>query len=417
MTHAFGTLRRLIAFTGLALACGIFSAAASAAPPKAHIVIDAASGRELISSRPDMQIYPASLTKMMTLFLLFDEIEAGRLKLSSRIPFSRRAAARPPSKLGVPAGKSISVKTAILALAVKSGNDVAYAVAEKIGGSVKGFVKRMNAKATSLGMTRTRFKNPSGLPNRGQISTPRDMATLARSLRYRHKRFYKYFAAKSFKYGGRTYRTHNRFLKNYKGADGLKTGYINASGFNLAGSAVRSGRRVIGVIIGGKTSARRDKAFASLMNKAFKAAKRTGPPRYAGVVLDSVDWNTGKAAVPPRRNGSTAVVASAKPQPKPTKAPDSAVMLASARKGSGYAAQVGAVASRQDARRMATAQLKSLGDVIAGGEPLVTELRLNNGKRLFRARISGLTGAEAKRACKTLQKKGRDCLVVAQRSG
>lgn len=406
MGHALGAIRRLVAVLGIAAACGCFASAAYAKPPKAHIVIDAASGKELIARAPDLQIYPASLTKMMTLYLLFDELEAGRLKLSSRIPFSRRAAARPPSKLGVKAGNSISVKTAIQALAIKSANDVAYAVAEKIGGSAKGFVKQMNAKATTLGMARTTFKNPSGLPHSGQVSTPRDMAQLARALRYRHKRYYRYFGAKSFKYGGRTYRTHNRFLKSYSGADGVKTGYINASGFNFAGSAVRNGRRLIGVIVGGKTSKRRDQAFTKLMNAGFKKAKQLGRPHYSGVLMSSVDWNTGRTAEPPRRKPFAPVVASA---PAKSRSP-----AASARPVA-YAAQVGAVATKDDAAQMAAASLKALGGVIQGGETSVTVLTLNNGKKLFRARIAGLTDTEARQACRTLQQKGRACLVVTDR--
>lgn len=408
MLHARDTLRQLIALVGCALVCALSPVAGVAAPPKAHIIIDAASGQELISSAPDMQIYPASLTKMMTLYLLFDELDAGRLKLGSRIRFSQKAARRPPSKLGVRAGRSISVNTAILALAVKSGNDVAVAVAEKVAGSVDRFVGRMNAKAKALGMSRTRFANPSGLPDAKQVSTPRDMAQLARALRYRHKRYYKYFDTNSFKYAGRTYRTHNRFVKKYKGADGLKTGYINASGFNLAGSAVRDGRRLIGVIVGGKSAARRDLDLIGLMDAGFRLAKNQGKPRYAGVKATGVDWQTGKVVLPPRRGDAppaTVLLATAAAMEMGSRAtPEPGV----------YAAQVGAVASKHAAANLAVLRLKTLGDTVVGGAPSVAELRLKSGRRLYRARIAGLTGAQAQRACRQLLSKGRDCLVVSE---
>lgn len=422
MLRANGPIRRLIAVLGFAVTTAFAAAPADARPPKAHIIIDAASGQELLSSGPDLQIYPASLTKMMTLYLLFDELEAGRLKLTSRIRFSRYASGRPPSKLGVRAGASITVKTAILALAVKSGNDVAVAVAEKIGGSVKGFAARMNAKAGALGMARTHFVNPSGLHNRRQVSTPRDMAQLARALRYRHGAYYKYFEAKSFKYAGRTYRTHNRFVKSYKGADGLKTGYVNASGFNLVGSAVRGNRRLIGVYIGGRSGAARDASLKKLMDQGFRAAKRLDKPFYAGIFPVSVAFNTGNVMLPPRRPGSsnpaamallvarTTGVSHAAATPRQTSLPQ---RLAAVAPDGNFALQVGAVTSAQAARSLANTRLRTLGDAVSGGAPAVAELRLKSGRRLYRARISNLTGPQATQACKALQRSGEDCLVVA----
>jgi len=423
MLRATGLIRRLIAVLGIAVTAGLATASADAKPPKAHIVIDASSGQELLSSAPDLKIHPASLTKMMTLYLLFDEIEAGRLKLGSRIRFSRYAAGRPPSKLGVRAGGSITVETAIYALAVKSGNDVAVAVAEKIGGSVKGFAARMNAKAGALGMARTNFVNPSGLHHRRQVSTPRDMAQLARALRYRHRAYYKYFEAKSFKYAGRTYRTHNRFVKSYKGADGLKTGYINASGFNLTASAVRGGRRLIGVIIGGRSGGARDAAMKRLMDHGFRAANRLDKPRYAGIFPVPVSFNTGNVVLPPRRPGSanpaalaqlvaqTTGVGPAAATPQQTSLPQR--LAAAVSPDGNFALQVGAVTSARAARTLAQTRLRTLGEAVSGGAPAVAELRLKSGRRLYRARISNLTGPQAEKACKALQRSGDDCLVVA----
>ena len=428
---------------------------AEARPPTAHIVIDAASGKMLLGSGPDHVVRPASLTKMMTLYLLFEDLEAGRIKLSARIRFSRNASRQPPSKLGVRPGGSITVKTAILALSVKSANDVAVAVAERLNGSVKNFARRMNAKARALGMSRTWFANPSGLPHPRQVTTVRDMATLARAIRYRHKGYYKYFQAKSFRFGKRTYRSHNRFVKQYKGADGLKTGYINASGFNLAASAVRGGRRLIGVIVGGRTAARRDKALTRLMDRGFRIARTSRALPYAGIVPVGVDRRTGRPAAPPRRPGAqppapsiAALVAAATPEPPspgetpsaetlsapslanravpapPARGSRSLLPVAEAERAAAvsrralFAAQVGAVASKRAAERLASTRLAALGPAVDGGAPKVDELRLRSGRRLYRARIAGLTGDQARNACKTLQKAGRDCLVVGPpRSG
>jgi len=390
--------------------------AADARPPKAYIVIDASSGQALVESRPDMVVHPASLTKMMTLYLAFDALRAGKIELSSRVKMSRRAARQPPSKLGVPAGRTISLRTAILALSVKSANDVAVAVAERLAGSEKAFARQMNAKARALGMARTNFVNASGLHHSRQVSTPRDLARLSRGLIYKHGAYFDNFSATSFKYGGRNYRTHNRFVLKYKGADGIKTGYVNASGFNLAGSAVRNGRRLIGVIVGGRSSARRDRDLMRLMDSGFVAAKPLRKPRFAGIAPVGVDWRTGAPHLPRRRPGSAppplpaALVAMAQTAPS---MPVDIPRRPEADANGAYSAQVGAVASKSAAANLASKQLKALGAAVSGGEPTVAELRLKSGRRLYRARIAGLTSDQARAACATLKRKGRDCLVVA----
>ena len=240
-----------------------------ASTPKryAAIVINANTGSVLHQTKADARRFPASLTKMMTLYLLFDELNAGRLSKSSRIPISGRAAAQPASKLWLKPGTSISVLEAIQALAVKSANDVAYAVAERLSGSEAAFARRMTRKARSLGMRSTTFKNASGLPNRGQVTTARDMAKLGIALKRRHARHFHYFARNSFKFRGKTIRGHNRVLGQLRGANGIKTGYTRASGFNLVTSVSRNGKTTVGVIMGENSGRVRDKHMVQLMSR------------------------------------------------------------------------------------------------------------------------------------------------------
>ena len=382
--------------------------AAANTPPRTFIVIDAASGEVLFDEAPDLEIHPASLTKMMTLYLLFDAVRSGRLEMSSRIKFSRKASRQTPSKLGVRAGRSISVRTAIQALAIKSANDVAVAVAERLGRTEKRFAKKMNAKARALGMSRTNFVNASGLHDPKQVSTARDMARLARGLRYKHRRYYKYFKARSFRYAKRTYRGHNRFLKNYKGADGIKTGYIRASGFNLAASAVRGRkgkeRRLIAVLIGGESSAERNLDMIGLMDAGYRAARSMKHRRYVGIAPLAHDWRSGGRAKPPKR----------RPGSKPARTKP-ALLVASARRGGGkgeYAVQVGAVRNQRAALKLARKRMNQLGRIVGGGQPVTVPLARRSG-RLHRARIAGLPEAQAANACVILKRAGHGCLVVA----
>ncbi len=244
--------------------------AAPAQAKYAAVVIDAETGEVLHARNSNTRNYPASLVKMMTLYMVFDALEKRKLKLNQGLRVSRRAAGMPPSKLGLRRGQTIRVKEAILALVTKSANDVAVVVAEAIGRTESQFAQKMTRKARQLGMKRTTFRNASGLPNRRQLSTARDMATLARALIRDFPQYYYFFATKSFKYRGRTYRNHNKLLRTYKGADGIKTGYIRASGYNLVASSVRNGRRVIAVVFGGKTSRSRNRHTASLLDRGFK---------------------------------------------------------------------------------------------------------------------------------------------------
>ena len=240
----------------------------------AAIVVDAKSGKMLYSAKADELRYPASLTKMMTLYLLFEAMDEGRVSRTDLIPISANASRRPPSKLGLKAGQSIPVDTAIRVLVVKSANDIATAVAEFLGGgSEDRFADMMTAKARAIGMSRTTFKNASGLPDPGQVTTATDMARLSISLKRQFPHYYGYFGQTEVTVAGRTIKGHNKAMDMIPGADGLKTGYTRASGFNLATSVSRGGKSVVGVVMGEDTSAIRNARMVQLMSTYVKKAE------------------------------------------------------------------------------------------------------------------------------------------------
>ncbi|MEM1401025.1 MAG: serine hydrolase [Pseudomonadota bacterium] len=255
----------------VAIMLAVTPTVANANPKYGGIVIDATSGEVLYASSADKRLYPASLTKMMTLYLTFRAIEDGKLSLGSSVKISRNASNEPPSRLGLRAGDRIKVEQAIYALVVKSANDVATAMGERLGGSEKGFVAMADETARRLDMKNTAFQNAHGLPNRAQVSTPRDMAKLSRALIRDFPQYYHYFSTKRWSFRGTTYRSHNKLLGKYEGMDGLKTGYIRAAGFNLAASAKRGELRLIGVVFGGRTSARRNNHMAKILDRAFRS--------------------------------------------------------------------------------------------------------------------------------------------------
>ena len=238
----------------------------------ASFIINENTKRIYHNANADTRNYPASLTKIMTLYLVFDALKSKKILMNSKFKVSKRATRQPPSKLNLSAGSNITVKNAILALVTKSANDVATVIAENLGKSERNFARLMTRKAKKLGMTRTTFRNASGLPNRGQLSTARDMATLGIAIRKNHPKFFKLFKTKSFIYKGIKYTNHNNLLGSYSGTDGIKTGYTNASGFNLVASVERNGQRIIGVVFGGKKARSRDKHMVTLLNKYFKTS-------------------------------------------------------------------------------------------------------------------------------------------------
>jgi D-alanyl-D-alanine carboxypeptidase len=233
------------------------------------IVVESRTGAVLAAASPDETRHPASLTKMMTLYMVFEALREGRLTLESRIVMSEEAASRPPSKLGIPAGMSITVEQAILALVTRSANDVAAAVGERLGGSEYRFGQMMTMRARSIGMSRTTFRNASGLPDIEQVTTARDMATLGRRLLQDFPDRYHFFGVTQAQFGGIRIRNHNRMLESYEGVDGIKTGYIRDSGFNIVTSANRGGQRVVGAVFGGSSWVERDAHMASLLDQGF----------------------------------------------------------------------------------------------------------------------------------------------------
>jgi D-alanyl-D-alanine carboxypeptidase len=263
------SLCRAAALSVVAGSTALVLSPAAYAEKYAALVMDADTGEILHERNADDLRYPASLTKVMTLYLLFDAINAGEIGLNDKMTVSRNASKQPPSNLKLKAGTKIKVEDAILALVTKSANDVAVVVAENLAGSERKFAARMNAKALDLGLTNTTFKNASGLPDTGQVSTAHDLALLADALLDQHSQYYHYFENKKFAWGRLVYKNHNDLIGDVDGVDGIKTGYTRASGFNLMTSAERGGHRVIAVMLGGATAKSRNAHVEDLVEAAF----------------------------------------------------------------------------------------------------------------------------------------------------
>ena len=327
-----GRLATVVVSTFLALA---LVAGTAAAAPNAAIVVDHKTGKVLYASNADAQRYPASLTKMMTLYLLFEAIENGRTSLDSKITMSAFAASQPPSKLGIRAGRTISVRDAILALVTRSANDVATAIAEHISGSEKTFAQLMTNRARQLGMTKTTFRNAHGLPNSSQVTTARDMATLGRALQDHFPKYFGYFSTPSFVWAGSRIGNHNRLLGRVEGVNGIKTGYTRASGYNLVTSVDRDGRQIVAVVLGGDTGKARDARMAELIKQYLpKAARgaRTAPliARGSGQPSTAVAVAVALTNFPmPKLRPTTMVLAN---EPAPAVAPPPAVVAVAAPK-------------------------------------------------------------------------------------
>jgi len=270
---------RQAAFRILLTAILVFAGFPTVAAPYAAFVIDARTGQVLLSVNADTRLSPASLTKMMTLYVTFEAIKNGEISLDTMVTISKHAAAEPPSKLGMRPGQKIALRYLIRAAAVKSANDSATAIGEAVGGSEAAFARRMNKMAKALGMTRTTFKNANGLTEAGHLSTARDMTTLGRHLFYDFPQYYNLFSRRSTRAGKKEVRNSNRkFLAAYRGADGIKTGYTVAAGFNLVASAKRGNERIIATIFGARSTAKRNAKMAKLLDLGFRRA-----PAYAAV--------------------------------------------------------------------------------------------------------------------------------------
>ena len=248
-------------------------------PPSSSIVVDGNSGVVLQASNPDALRHPASLTKVMTLYLLFERLDAGKIKLDTLLKVSEHASEQDPTKLDLKPGQTIAVEDAIKGIVTKSANDAAVVVAENLGGDEQSFAKLMTQKARALGMSRTTYVNASGLPNDDQITTAHDQALLGRAIQDRFPRYYKYFSTPSFVYHGEAMRNHDHLLGTVDGVDGIKTGFTNASGFNLLTSLHRDGRYIVAVVMGGVSSSSRDAHMRELISDHIKEAalRRTAP--------------------------------------------------------------------------------------------------------------------------------------------
>src|ERR1700719_2139655 len=249
----------------------------SYSPAFSSIIVDGNSGATLSSNNPDASRHPASLTKIMTLYLLFERLDTGKMKLDSEMEVSEHASEQAPTKLGLRPGQTIRVEDAIKGLVTRSANDAAVVIAETIAGDEDGFAKLMTRKARALGMTRTVYRNASGLPNDEQITTARDQSTLGRAIQDRFPRYYRYFSTETFNYHGQSIRNHNHLLGSVEGVDGIKTGYTRASGFNLVTSMRRGNRHLVGVVMGGRSGGSRDAIMRNLLaeNLEKAASKRS----------------------------------------------------------------------------------------------------------------------------------------------
>jgi D-alanyl-D-alanine carboxypeptidase len=501
-------------------------APAEARPVQASIVVDTATGEVLQASNADASTYPASLTKMMTLYLLFEAVQEGRVKLSDTITFSSHSAGMPATNLNVDAGDRISVETAILAMVVRSANDAAVAVAEYLGGTESGFARLMTNKAQMLGMNSTLFRNANGLPDPKQRTTARDMATLSVALIRDFPQYYGYFKRTSFQYRGVNYSGHNKLLKTFAGYDGIKTGYIRASGFNLASSAQRDGRRLVVVVMGGTSPSMRDRRVADLLASGFRSQRGTGmllaakapksgniatlapTPTPAETAVEDViakiiakpaqtpaaaslaaasNHGTPNHSVPnfelagikgmapmlkPGTRTSVAELAAASEAPLPkltgaafqmqpmlkpgtttpvielaaasgeealprvtttafqmqpmlkpgtgpkvitlatASAPDAQATTVAWNADGDYGIQVGAYSKYNAAQKAAQTATKSEAELLADARIIIDTQKMNNGSKVYRARVAGLSKRDAQTACSNLKAKRTDCLVL-----
>ncbi|WP_371877977.1 SPOR domain-containing protein [Shinella zoogloeoides] len=443
-----------------------FATPAAAAPKYAGIVIDAKTGKVLYSEDADELRYPASLTKMMTLYLTFEALEAGKIRLNTKVPFSKNAASEPPTKLGVGTGRSITVEQAILGLITRSANDASTALAEFLGGSEERFARIMTQKARALGMTRTVYRNANGLPNTAQVTTARDQARLGIALRQHFPQYYDYFSTSSFRFGKQVIRGHNRLLGTVRGVDGIKTGYTRASGYNLVTSAIADGRSVVGVVMGGRSGGSRDqqmrKLIAAYMPKASRrgggdliAETKDAPTLTAEVATQAVTASVRGGGLDLPENGpvptyrynesrietayaATSATASevvgkralaatlkiqreaAVPPEELTEQGDTGgvdeltTSAVSETALSGWVIQIGATPDRDQAQKLLSKAQDQGGKALSSAKPFT--VAVNSGsEQLYRARFGGFDNQDrAATACKVLKRKGFACWASQQ---
>jgi serine-type D-Ala-D-Ala carboxypeptidase (penicillin-binding protein 5/6) len=429
----------------LSFCVAILSFSTAAQAGSAQLLLDARTGEVLASENPDELNHPASLTKMMSVYMVFDAIKAGKLSWDSPVPFSKHAASRPPTKLFVKAGDSITVREAVLAMIVRSANDASAAIGEKLGGSEEGFAALMTRKARSLGMMNTTFFNASGLPHPRQFTTARDMSTLGVALMRDFPEEYELFATRSFKFRGKTITGHNNLMYRYKGMDGIKTGYTNASGFNLVSAVEHNGRRVVGVVMGGRTAASRDRIMERLIDTNIKKASIGSQllvSRSTGVQMDlarlgdevpvpasrqsalaAVQGMAGAtatqtpgavAAYAPAQTAAEELIATPESRLAPVDQQHTASTVTPAGK-SKWQIQIAAATSAQAAMDLLSQARQKVGGPLADLDTY-TEVVTRNGITFYRARFTGFdTKEEARIACDKLVRQRYDCVLMPAR--
>ena len=443
-TSVFSYIRRSFR-PAIAVAVAVVLAAAAAptsamAAKGAAIVIDATTGKTLYSSNADELRYPASLTKMMTLYMVFEAMTAGRISKNTQVTYSRHAAARPPTKLGVRAGGSVSVETAILSLVTRSANDSAAALGELLAGSEENFARQMTAKARRLGMKSTTFRNASGLPDRSQVTTARDMALLGMSLREHFPKYYGYFGVRSFKHGRSRINNHNKLLGRVKGVDGIKTGYTRASGFNLVSSVKDGDRKLVAVVMGGASGRSRDAQMAKLIATYMPKARGRGDnPLIAERKIERVEapalalaeenaTSTRRTLKVTEQVAAASIVPTPRPQRQLAKArpQDQArqpiedavvevdpVQTSSVSAGS-WVIQVGSLGSEKEARALLDKTSGKASQLLASADAF-TERFQKGGTTYVRARFGGFSSqAHATKTCAALKKRSINCYAVQQ---
>ncbi len=387
----------------------------------AYLIVDAESGRELLSDRPDELRHPASLTKLMTLYLAFSALDSGRLSLTDALPVSANALNATPTKMGL--SGTVAMRDAMMGLITRSANDAAVVLAEALAGDEDAFARQMTQKARQLGMASTVFRNASGLPHREQVTTSRDMGRLAYALLRDYPHYYPVFSVQSFFFRGRPLENHNRMLASYAGADGLKTGYTAASGFNLVMSAVRDNRRLIGVVMGGDTAFQRDRLMADLMDRGFATAQAmalapwTAPRRAPSARYTASQFSPGAAVVETPR--ATQMAKAEAPAPPKTIAPPPAAAPAAPPSVDNGLPQIGSwviqVGSFSDSGAAAAAlerAASALPDTFRGRAAIVVDEVQMAQKTFHRARVSNLSQDEAIDGCKRLEQRKIYCAAL-----
>jgi D-alanyl-D-alanine carboxypeptidase (penicillin-binding protein 5/6) len=431
----------------------------------AAIVVDAESGEVLFARHADSRRYPASITKVMTLYLTFEALSEGKVRLDDVLTVSPGAASQPPSKLGLAAGQTITLDNAMRATAVRSANDMAVAIAEHVGGSEARFAARMTLKAQELGMTQTRYVNPNGLPDARQLTSARDLAILARAVMRDYPQYYRYFGLHDWVYEGREYRNTNGLLRGGSGYDGMKTGYTNASGYNLAASAVRDGRRLITIVLGGRSTASRNQHVAALMDTGFEVERAraggqiiqvaqtffeargfgigpdsSGPVEYAAVAgEDDGEAGPGPGSLASGGVAYASLPASPPPPARVTPAPSERIVAGrpadvtailnggTAEPARAAPPRAAAPPAREPARPAAgrwSVQVGAFRDEAVArdwltevnrrfrGQFAAAERSVQNAEGWYRSRFTGMTEQAARGACDALAERRVTCMVV-----